>query len=465
MTPGSSAALRPPLVPRGLPILEGFREEVLPVLVALWIALLALWLGAGREYAVAVAIWATVTTIMLWPVGRRLGRPYRSYRRPLFLLGVLSMAYVPAVGFVLQSGLPYWTKVVLWLLLPVDLTVFAILPSLPQAIGRPLRMFFRPDILFGDGRVLCCGTMALLFGIRYLIGPHPPHGVPVAIPRWNWWGIAFAMAFGFIPLIPLRGMTKLFMRMARLVRDEWEGWWGIFLKETFLAVTVLAIVLGFHHVFKGFVPFETRFWEEAREAVERRGPWPGVTLLAFGYLWLVVVRGGYKKSIGEPFLRETPTQTWIKEVLYVVGVVPLVVGLMLLVESHFGQLNQGPMLAVGVPFVLWGLVCVTGFRVVAQGNQRRALVQQMVAVVLPEHPPEVRRKVLRKVVASLAEMPERQRLFYMRAMQDALAEAPEEVRRLMSQERLEAVAELPADKRRTLMASMDRVLFETTGGR
>jgi hypothetical protein len=125
---------------------------------------------------------------MLWPVGRRLGRPYLSYRRCLFLLGVLSTAYIPAVGFVLQSGLPYWAKVVLWLLLPVDLTVFAILPSLPQAIGRPIRMFFRPDILFGDGRVLCCGTVALLFGIRYLIGPHPPQGVPVAIPRWNWGG-------------------------------------------------------------------------------------------------------------------------------------------------------------------------------------------------------------------------------------------------------------------------------------
>jgi uncharacterized protein YcbK (DUF882 family) len=69
------------------------------------------------------------------------------------------------------------------------------------------------------------------------------------------------------------------------------------------------------------------------------------------------------------------------------------------------------------------------------------------------------------MVASLAEMPERQRLFYIRAMQEALAEAPEEVRGLMGRERLEALAELPPDKRRTVMASMDRVLFETTGGR
>jgi len=448
-----------------LPILEGFREELLPALVALWIALLAVWLGAGHEFGLAVAIWATVTTIMLWPVGRRLGRPYLSYRRSLFLLGVLSMAYIPAVGFVLQSGLPYWAKVVLWLLLPVDLTVFAILPSLPQAIGRPIRMFFRPDILFGDGRVLCCGTVALLFGIRYLIGPHPPQGVPVAIPRWNWWGIAFAMALGFIPLIPLRGMTKLLMRMARLIRDEWYGWWGIILKETFLAVTILGIVLGFHHVFKGWVPFEARFWEEARKAIEHRGVWPGLLLMGFGYGWLVFVRGSYKMRIGEPFIRETVIQTWIKELLYVPGVVALVPGVVFLVEEHFGEFNKPSMLAVGIPFFLWGLLCVTAFRVLAQVNQRRALVQQMVAVVLPAHPPEVRRKVLRKMVASLAEMPERQRLFYIRAMQEALAEAPEEVRSLMGRERLEALAELPPDKRRTVMASMDRVLFETTGGR
>jgi hypothetical protein len=273
------------------------------------------------------------------------------------------------------------------------------------------------------------------------------------------------MALGFIPLIPLRGMTKLLMRMARLIRDEWYGWWGIILKETFLAVTILGIALGFHHVFKGWVPFEARFWEEARKAIEHRGAWPGLLLMGFGYGWLVFVRGSYKMRIGEPFIRETVLQTWIKELLYVPGVVALVPGVMFLVEEHFGEFNKPSMLAVGIPFFLWGLLCVTAFRVLAQVNQRRALVQQMVAVVLPAHPPEVRRKVLRKMVASLAEMPERQRLFYIRAMQEALAEAPEEVRSLMGRERLEALAELPPDKRRTVMASMDRVLFETTGGR
>lgn len=36
-------------------------------------------------------------------------------------------------------------------------------------------MFFRPDLVFGDGRVLCCGIIALVLGLRHIIGsPLPP---------------------------------------------------------------------------------------------------------------------------------------------------------------------------------------------------------------------------------------------------------------------------------------------------
>ncbi|WP_448595345.1 hypothetical protein [Thermoflexus hugenholtzii] len=443
-----------------LPVLVGFVEEILPILAAGWLALLIGFILGGWEWAFAVGLWGTVTLIMLWPVGRHLGRRYLSYRTVWFILGVLSMAYIPAVGFILQSGLPYAIKLALWLLLPIDLTVFAIVPSLRAAIGRPIRMFFRPDLLFGDGRVLCCGTVALLFGIRYLIGPPPPEGVPVALPKWNWWGIAFAMAFGFIPLIPLRGMTKLLMRMARLIHGKGYGWWGVILRETFLAVTILGIVLGFHHVFKGWVPFEARFWEEAHEAIEHRGVWPGLLLIGFGYGWLVLVRGGYKMRIGEPFIRETVLQTWIKELLYVPGIVALVPGVMLLVEGHFGKLNQPPMLAVGIPFFLWGFLCVTAFRVLAQVNQRRALVQQMAAVVLPAMNPEDRRRILIRMMEALAEMPEGQRRDLMRAMLDALRDQLEAVRMAMAVARMEAMAALAEPQRQTLMRTMEALSRE-----
>jgi len=443
-----------------LPVLVGLTEEILPLLAAGWLALLIGFILGGWEWAFAVGLWGTVTLIMLWPVGRRLGRRYLSYRTVWFILGVLSMAYIPAIGFILQSGLPYAIKLALWLLLPIDLTVFAILPSLRAAIGRPIRMFFRPDLLFGDGRVLCCGTVALLFGIRYLIGPPPPEGVPVALPKWNWWGIAFAMAFGFIPMIPLRGMTKLLMRMARLTRGKGYGWWGVILKETFLAVTILGIVLGFHHVFKGWVPFEARFWEHAREAIEHRGVWPGLLLMGFGYGWLVFVRGSYKMRIGEPFIRETVLQTWIKELLYVPGVVALVPGVMFLVEEHFGEFNKLSMLAVGIPFFLWGFLCVTAFRVLAQVNQRRALVQQMAAVVLPAMDAEVRRRLLIRMMEALAEMPEGQRRDLMKAMLEALRDQPEEVRMTMAVARMEAMAALAEPQRRILMRTMEALSKE-----
>jgi predicted sugar kinase len=117
------------------------------------------------------------------------------------------------------------------------------------------------------------------------------------------------------------------------------------------------------------------------------------------------------------------------------------------------------MLAIGIPFFLWGLIVLIPFRVLGQINQRRALVQQMAAVVLPAQTPEVRRTVLTKVMHALAEMPGEQRLNYMRAMQEAINEQPEEVRQVMTDTRVEILAELPSDKRRVLMQTMDKILF------
>ena len=238
----SGAPLRQPILPPGLPVLVEHRP-ILGILAVLWAVLLFGLFAFGFSWAPALGIWATVTTVMLWPVGRRLGRRYLSYRTLWFILGVLSMAYIPVAGFVLESSLPYAAKLWVWLLLPLDLTLFAILPSLRPAIGKPIGMFFRPDLLFGDGRVLCCGSVALFFGIRYLIGPHPPEGVPIAIPKWNWWGLVFAMALGFVPLIPLRGMAKLLMRMARLIRGGVGGWGGVILKESLLVFSLDRLML------------------------------------------------------------------------------------------------------------------------------------------------------------------------------------------------------------------------------
>lgn len=110
--------------PRGpggrVPIYVGFRQEILPFLTVLWAALLIGWFLTSQPIFWALIPWATVTTLMLWPVARQLGRAYLSYRSVLFVLGVLSMAYIIVTGLVLQSAAPYPVKLVLFLPEPAE---------------------------------------------------------------------------------------------------------------------------------------------------------------------------------------------------------------------------------------------------------------------------------------------------------------------------------------------------------
>ncbi len=215
---------------------------------------------------------------------------------------------------------------------------------------------------------------------------------------------------------------------------------------------------GFHHVFKGAVPFTALSWHEIREALEAGHHPLGWLLLILGGLWLIIVRGGYKKAIGEPFIKETGAQTWIKQVLFIVGFLPLFLGFMFLIEGHFGEWNPWPQWLIGVVFFAWGLVMLVPLRVVAQLNQRQAIVQQMAAIILPSYPEEVRHRLLVKMLAGLAALPDSQRRRYLKAMRQALDEAPEEVRQVMTQAVLAALADLSSDERRTYMRTMDAVL-------
>ncbi|MER3458371.1 MAG: hypothetical protein C4309_06850 [Chloroflexota bacterium] len=113
---------------------------------------------------------------------------------------------------------------------------------------------------------------------------------------------------------------------------------------------------------------------------------------------------------------------------------------------------------IGLPIFLWGIAVLVPFRVLAQVHQRRAIVKQMAAVILPHETAEARHRMLRRVMAALAEMPEAQRLAYMREMQAALNVAPEGVRQLMTAARMAVMAELPAVQRRTLIAAMDQLM-------
>lgn len=453
--------------PPGLPILVGFREEILPTLLVLWNAILLAFIAWHQDFLIPIGVWATVTTLMLWPVGRRLDRPYFSYRRPLFILGVLSMAALPALGFFLQflppntpEG-PYLPRT--WVLLAVVaiLTSFSVVAAAPAAIGKPIGMFFRPDLLFGDGRILGTGMIALGLGMRFLFGDFPPMPPHIAAPKGNWWGIAFAIVFGLLQIIPLRGVFKLRLRLARVLEDRWTGWGAIILREGWLVLAALALLFGFHNVFMGTIPILQPSLMGLQEMRFLEAGLPGLISTGLAALFIIFVRGGYKKAIGDPFIKETLRQSIVKAALFLVGFLWLFYSFLHVMGglSFPARPNTEfyPAL-IGWSLLVWGVLMLGPIRIWAQRNQRLGIAEQMAAVLLPAQTPEKRIAVMLKVMHALAEMPKKQRLDYMEAMQTALNTAPAEVRELMTEVRMVCIVQLPAAQRRTLMAAMDQLM-------
>ena len=450
-----------------LPLMVGFRQEILPILL-LWLGLAIVgYILSGAELLFVLALWASVTTIMLWPVGRRLGQPYRSYRRPAFILGVLSMAALPGLGFFLEylpptsHHVPYVPRT--WVLLAVVaiITVFSLVAASRRAIGKPLGMFFRPDLLFGDGRVLGTGLIALGLSMRFLFADVPETFPHLPAPKGNWWGLFFAIAFGLIQIIPLRSMLKLRMRLARIAFDRWTGWGAVILKEGYLVLASLVLLFGFHNVFKGTIPLlqPSLAGLEAEHFAE--AGLPGLISTGLAALFIIFVRGGYKKSIGDPFIKETLSKSIVKQVLFLIGFIWLFYSFAHVMEEQpfgNGPTTLWPPALIGWALFAWGVLMLGPFRIWAQRNQGVAIVRQMAAVILPSQPADVRKRALLKIMMALAECPEGQRRRYMQAMQEALAEAPTEVRETMTALRMECLSEISSAQRRILMKTMDTLM-------
>lgn len=449
-------------VPRQLPILTGFFKEIFPVLFILWAGLVIAYLLTERDYIWTILPWATVTTIMLWPVGRHLKRSYFSYRSVGFVIGVVSMAYIPFAGFGLMSDLSFGTKSAIFFGLVIDLTALGILPGLRWFIGRPMGMFFRPDLLFGDGRVLATGTLALVLGLRYIIGS-PAMGVAWPLPRWDWYAIFFAMVAGLIPLIAVRGMTKLVLRLRRMRDRKWNGWGAVIIREGLLVITVLSIGYGFHNAFLGVRPFTVPIFTTDPDF------WPALAIVLGTAAFLIFVRGGYKKAIGDPFIRETIIQSFVKQVLLVVGLVGLFYGFMSILHMDPMHTERGvnglrtwdntaKVWSVGIPIVAWGLTMLIPIRIWIQHYQRHAIVAQMAAVVLPNQKLEHRRRLLAGMMAALQTMPAGRRTSYLATMNEALATADDEARQTMTQAMIAQLLEMSAHQRNTIMETQAAAL-------
>ena len=150
----------------------------------------------------------------------------------------------------------------------------------------------------------------------------------------------------------------------------------------------------------------------------------------------------------------------IKELLLVAAVVPFFYAFMSMLQGRWLGFNGGYMLLIGLIGFGWGLLMLTLFRVIGQEYQRRALVQQMAAVILPHQEAAVRERVIEKILAALLEMDERRRRAYLKAMNEGLVSASDEARAVMTAVMVAQLATLPEAERAPLMRAQAAALGE-----
>lgn len=431
-------------------------HEVLILVVLIWAAAVAVFVAQDDPWVWPVGLWASVTTIMTWPVLRGTGRSYLSYRRPLFLLGVAGMAGLPLLVWSLFADWSGQVKFSLLLAVVFELGLTALLASLPPAVGRPVPMFFKPDLIFGDGRVLVAGVIALLLGTRLLFFVPPPGAFPVPVPAGSWYGLLFAIGLGIVPLIPLRGVAKILLRHQRMVRGRLDGVVASGLRDLVLVIGALDIMYGFHNIFRGSNPF-------ADDAIVWHWGGFGVVLGAAG---LIVVGRGilYKRWVGDPFLKETPAQALAKHLLAFGGLGGLAYGFIVTVSGGwFTDFAGGWALAAAIPLLAFALLLLVPGRLLAQHVQRRSLMAQMIATILPNSSEQDRRALMAALLRGDAEAPPKHARRIARAMLATFDGLPGEIRAFMTEERTAVLATLPPETRKRVMRAMDAAMFGRAG--
>lgn len=446
--PLPSSERRPPVLTRA--------PEVLTLLALIWTAAVVVFIVQDDPWVWPAGIWASVTTIMTWPVLRGSGRSYFSYRRPLFLLGVAGMAGLPLLVWSFFTDWSGTVKFSLLLAVVFELGVTALLAALPQAVGRPVPMFFKPDLIFGDGRVLVAGIIALLLGMRLLFFVPAPGAFPVPVPAGNWYALLFAIGLGIVPIIPLRGLAKILLRHRRMARGRLRGVFASGLRELVLVVAALDVMYGFHAVLAGANPFtdDLVVWH-----------WGGFGIVLGAAALIVVGRGIlYKRSIGDPFLRETPTQALAKHLLALAGLGALAYGFVVTVSGRWlTDFASGWALGAAIPLLAFAALLLVPGRLVAQHVQRRSLMEQMMTTILPTSSEQDRRALMTAMLGGVAASPPRHAARIARAMLETFNALPDDIRPLMTEERTAVLAALPPERRKRVMRAIDAAMFGKAG--
>jgi hypothetical protein len=269
-------------------------------------------------------------------------------------------------------------------------------------------MFFRPDLLFGDGRTLVGGTLMLVLGMRYLFAPHPP-GVLWALPAWNWNSLAFGIAAGIIPIVLMRGMMKLVQRFMRLRDGVFSGYPSLAAREWMLLLFGADFGFAFHHVFAGRTVFST-IGQPGWFPITSRF-WIGIGLMGAAAWWLLVVKGGIKKLIGEPFCFETFMQTLQQQLIFTAGWGVFFYGFMSMLNSKgFGSTQPwDDQSAVGLGLFVMGILVLTLGRAIVQHYQREGMLEHFVAAIIPAQPDRARERMMLRILEGISRLsPRRQ---------------------------------------------------------
>jgi hypothetical protein len=325
--------------------------------------------------------------------------------------------------------------------------------SLPGVEGEYRKgLFFRPDLIYGNGAYLARGEIFVALGIKLFTSPELAH------PIWNWWGLQWAI-FAMVFMVPFRGILKMRMRRARFLGfDNWMGSGlrpGLWLKEAFLFVSLFMLVYGFANAYMGLAPFT---WAPGYPMAGAHGPnWWGFAFLAGAFVVIVPVRGWYKSRLAEP------APLWaelVKGLLTWVGFVGIIYGFLLLFMGAGWLALHG----AGSPNFWWGVwVSALGFlmvvplRTVAQFQELKGMLRVMIPR-MADLDERTRRAMMGRRLEVVAAMGERARYTNVALMMEIIQEQPEQRRRLLVDTRTWVVANADAATRGRLLAAMAAVL-------
>jgi hypothetical protein len=439
-----------------------------------------------EQWAAAVpgVILLAIIAVMLWPSAGL--QRYFAYKRPLFIITIVAELWILVGGAALFFPDTIREKALWFQLMLGGFFALTAIISLPGLTGEYRQgLFFRPDLLYGNGAYLARGEIFVALGIKLLVTEQ------IAEPIWNWWGLTWALA-AMIFLVPFRGILKMRMRRARFLGlDNWMGPGfraGLWVKETFLFVGLFLLVYGFANVYIGKVPFT---WTPGDPMGKGGLPefW-GLAFLAGAFFILVPVRGWYKTRLSEP---PTLAQEFAKGILVWVAFLVLIYGFFLLFNGEWqtfygfdyynfwwgvwisvlGFLMIGPLRSITLRDEFRGTLRIMMPRMAdATEEERRLMMGRRLEVVaaMPDRPrkeniklmmriihsmpDEARQKMVKTRTELMADAPAERRAVLVRTMAMAFAEIEQSERSGIMAEVMGAVAQLPSDKRRTMMEQM-----------